>query len=174
MKTIPELAEMFNYGAQMYGRLYHAKPPTCESVAKIQSSLGITLPEIFIEFAKRCPRYGVWFASIGNDYDNHIHILKLNEIYHGTTSDSLPAHLIMFNHGHDGDCDCFDISAKVADVNEYPLVYCSIPEDEDPSPPTSVISIEKTFHEYLERWAIDMKTSYEKYLKRQKHTNNPI
>jgi hypothetical protein len=122
MKTIPELAEMFNYGAQMYGGLYHAKQPTRESVAKIESSIGITLPAIFIEFAGLCPRYGVWFASIGEDYDGHIHILKLNQTYHGSTADSLPAHLIVFNHGHDGDCDCFDISEKLAGQNDYPLV----------------------------------------------------
>ena len=50
---------------------YPSRPPTAESVERIESALRITLPPLFVEVAAACSSYGGWFNSIGDDYESH-------------------------------------------------------------------------------------------------------
>lgn len=95
------------------------RPPTPESISRIESTLRITPPALFIEVAKACSSYGGWFNSIGDDYENHQHILSLNAAFHGG---GLATRYVLMTHGHDGDCDAWDLGATPAD-GEYPIVY---------------------------------------------------
>ena len=102
-------------------------PPTAESVERIESVFRIALPPLFIEVAAACPSYGGWFNSIGDDYQSHAHILTLNAaLYAG----GLPPRYALINHGHDGDCDAWDLEAPPI-RGEPPIVYFSYDDEAD-------------------------------------------
>jgi hypothetical protein len=70
---------------------YPSRPPTADSVERIESNLRIAIPRLFIDVAAACPSYGGWFNSIGDDYQSHAHILNLNAALHrGRTEDRRP------------------------------------------------------------------------------------
>ena len=74
-----------------------------------QVRLTIELPPLFIEVAAVLSAYGGWFNSIGDDYENNYHILDMNaSLYSG----GLPSRYVLLNHGHDGDCDAWDLEAS--------------------------------------------------------------
>ena len=98
---------------------YPSRPPTAESVERIESALRITLPSLFIDVAAACSSYGGWFNSIGDDYESHAHIINLNEGFHAA---GLSPRYVLMNHGHDGDCDAWDTEAPPID-GELPIVY---------------------------------------------------
>ncbi len=125
------------------GSWYPSKPATQESVGHIENVLKFKIPQDFVEFSRLVHNYGVWFGSIGEDYASHNHLLVLNEAFHQTDDSSiaLPLHWVLINHGHDGDCDCFDITAGTD--GEYPIYYINV---ESPSAPQLLAS---TFKEYL-------------------------
>src|SRR4051812_9406500 len=75
----------------------------------IGANAGIALPPLFIEVAAACPAYGGWFNSIGDDYENNYHILSMNAALH---AGGLPPRYVLLNHGHDGDCDAWDLEAS--------------------------------------------------------------
>lgn len=110
----------------------NAKPPTQVSIETIHRELGIRIPEDFVRLATSCPSYGSWLASLGEDFENGWRITRLNELFHdarrmddGENSQALPKHLVMLNHGHDGDCDCWDTRVVTAS-GEHPVVYVSL------------------------------------------------
>ncbi len=117
-----------------YSGWYHVAPPTKSSVAKIQDALGILIPEDYIRIATACPCYGGWLAGIGDDYEHRCHILTSNHILHNPSDEPdnfahpLPAHMVMLNHGHDGDCDCWDVREATAS-GEHPIVYLCLESD---------------------------------------------
>ena len=127
--------------------MLQAQPATASSIELIQKTLGITVPSCFVELSRRCPTYGCWLASIGEDCDKTtIGILHLNRVFHDISEGpALAANLVLLNHGHDGDCDCWDLSAQQCG-NEYPIVYCNV---ESTAPVTKVVA--STFHQYVER-----------------------
>ncbi|MHB1562101.1 MAG: SMI1/KNR4 family protein [Isosphaeraceae bacterium] len=98
---------------------YPSRPPTPESIARIEAALRLTLPSLFIEIAAACSSYGGWFNSIGDDYESHAHILSLNA---GFRAEGLPPRYVLMNHGHDGDCDAWDLEASPVG-GELPIVY---------------------------------------------------
>jgi hypothetical protein len=128
IKTLIELVGIATEPWGSHGQ-FHAVQPTAHSIEKIQRDLSIIIPADYIQIASACPSYVGWFASIGEDYDHPCHILPLNGAFHN--SDDPPAlcqHFILLNHGHDGDCDCWDIRATAVD-GEHPIVYVDLESD---------------------------------------------
>lgn len=99
-----------------------ATAPTESSISRINSTLGIILPQPFIEFARSCPSYccGL-FASIGEDFDDSDHILSINREFHTGEIPCVPPWLTIINKGHDDDCEGFDTRHRKG--NEYSVVY---------------------------------------------------
>ena len=146
-----QLIQVFTLINEPYSSAYVAAQPTAESIQRIGQALKITLPEKLLRFARDCPSYGTWFASIGPDYDSYLHILELNNEFrregefgnNGKVLSPLPPDLIMINHGHDGDCDCLEIGSFHEQTAEYRISYWS----QTNARPTLSWA---TFHEYLE------------------------
>jgi len=148
MKTLEELAAWKTKKWMPWTcSWYPSKPATEASVTHIESALQVALPRNFVEFSKLVHNYGVWFGSIGDDYDSHNHLLRLNEAFHQPEDGdiALPERWVLINHGHDGDCDCFDVSGGSSP--EYPIYYINV---ESPGEP---VLMGKTFQEYLEMHA---------------------
>jgi len=107
--------------------------PTNASVKRIEKELNIHVPEDYVRLAKACGLYTVALASIGEDYQSSDHILSLNRDFHGEISQDLfgamlPPYLVIINHGHDGDCDCWD-TREVTSVGEHPIIYFPLEGD---------------------------------------------
>ena len=162
MYSVSELAELFDYGAQMYGQLSKTQAPTKSSIKKITSTLKVKLPDSFIEFANISKKYSIWFASLGEDYDNPFHILKVNSLFHNNSSS--PKYLVAFNLGYDGDYDCFD-TRTINQLGEHPLVYYSLEEISEKE--QTLILLEKSFIAYLTKYSLKMKDEYDIYLKKK-------
>jgi hypothetical protein len=105
---------------------YPSAPPTPASLSRIEKTLGLRIPAIYAELARVAPNYGVWFGSIGPDFDSHNHILKLNEAFHRGDDEfaPLPPNFILLNHGHDGDCDCWNLEELVA--GEHAIFHVNV------------------------------------------------
>ena len=146
------LTELFSIATEPWGSSswYRAAAPTRPSIDRIQRELGITIPEDFVRLAKACPSYGGWLASIGRDYKRPVHILSLNESFH-TAEDggSLPRHFVLLNHGHDGDCDCWDTRAVTAS-GELRIVYVSLDSPESESAQSRF----ESFRDYIEHFVL--------------------
>ena len=97
---------------------YPSRPPTSESVARIEFTLRIKLPRPFIEVAASCPSYGGWFGSIGNDFANGNHILSINAALRDA---GLAPRYVLLNHGHDGDFNAWDTEEQ-PNEGEFPIV----------------------------------------------------
>ncbi len=129
---LPILLELCEYAcARRSG--FGLQPATSASVERISDELGIRLPVELVDVSRECPSYGSWFAGLGEDYSHPMHILRLNEEFHGPLESDgwhpLPEHLVLLNHGHDGDCDCWDTSELCAS-GEHPIVYLCLDADE--------------------------------------------
>lgn len=118
-----KLVGAFRLLSAPYSKAYGAQPPTEVSIERINRSLGIVLPPVFIKFARECPIYGTWFASIGEDFESFMHLLELNRVFHEAEGDEpgdpRPPWLVMINHGHDGDCDCLDSRTYKERTGDY-------------------------------------------------------
>lgn len=148
MKTLEELAAWKTKQWMPWtGSWYPSKPATKESVAFIENALKILLPRDFVEFSRLVYNYGVWFGSIGDDYDSHNHLLRLNEAFHQAENGgiALPEGWVLINHGHDGDCDCLDVSSGSG--SEYLIYYINVECPREP------VLMARTFREYLEKHA---------------------
>jgi hypothetical protein len=120
MLSIEQLLSLF---AMAFTREGGDSRPTIKSVDRINRELGIVLPASFIKFAERCPGYTSLFSSIGEDFDSAYHILNVNREFHSDEPHySVPRWFVVFNHGHDEDCDGFDSRKSGAD-GEYPVMY---------------------------------------------------
>ena len=149
MIPIETLVELCGYAFEPWGNSswYSSAPATEASIARISHELGVSIPPEFILLSQNCRVYGGWFASIGEDYDGPVHILRLNQIFHETDEEyeALPSHLVLLNHGHDGDCDCWDTSC-VSEQGEHPIIYFDLD-----SPERHLQDYRfATFREYLE------------------------
>lgn len=124
------LTELFEIATAAYSRAPWccALAPTPQSLDRIQRELGIRIPDDLVRLATACPSYGSWLASVGEDFHGS-HIIKLNAVFHAPAEEEgyakLPGHLIMLNHGHDGDCDCWDTRVVTAS-GEHPIVYVCV------------------------------------------------
>ncbi len=130
-------------------------PPTANSIDRIEHELGLKLPGDYVRIARECPCYGTWLAGIGEDFDNGLHILQLNRLFKSQTEDGddaylpLPSRYVLFNHGHDGDCDCWDTQETV-ETGEHPIVYIDLDADELIPGPVRY----RGFREYIEQYAL--------------------
>jgi hypothetical protein len=123
MLTLDQLVALHALGFSVEYPGCRASAPSAASISRINHTLGIVLPHIFIEFAERCPAYsGSHFVSIGEDFENPRHILNLNEEFHVTEPPCVPPWLIVVTHVYDGDCDGFD-SRHHDDSGEYPFMH---------------------------------------------------
>jgi hypothetical protein len=120
------LRELFDTATEPWRGSYHVEPPTPQSIQRIQQELSITIPDDYIHIATNCPSYGVWLAGIGEDYDHAFHILRLNGVFHDYNDlPALPQQFVLLNHGHDGDCDCWD-TREITASGEHSIVYVDV------------------------------------------------
>jgi len=140
MISFDRLTELFEIATAPWSQRpwANAAPPTPGSIDRIQRQLGIRIPEDFVRLAMVCPSYGSWLASIGEDFDNGLHITRLNQLFHdgarlhdGEKGLALPPHFIMLNHGHDLDCDCWDTMSLTAS-GEHPILYICLGTGTEP------------------------------------------
>ena len=124
MLTLDQLVDLYAVGFSAEYPGCRASAPTAASISRINSTLGIVLPPIFIAFAQKCAAYGgSYFASIGEDYGNPCHILRVNEEFHARGARwCVPSWLIVVTHIYDGDCNGLD-SRRRGESGEYPVVY---------------------------------------------------
>jgi hypothetical protein len=101
---------------------YRSAPPTDLSLRRIEAELGFRPPALFVEVARACPAYGGWFGSIGDDFDNHNHLVRINQAFR---EEGLSPRYVLLNHGHDGDCDAWDTDARPGADGELPIVSFS-------------------------------------------------
>jgi hypothetical protein len=79
--TVNKALTLFELLFRPWAQAFVVEPPTVESVRHINAELGIQLPQSMIAFASQCNSYGAWFAGLGEDYSNHLHILNINRIF---------------------------------------------------------------------------------------------
>lgn len=114
-------------------------PPTEDSVKIINKKFGITLPDLIIYFSQNS-RY--FYSGLGKDFDNHYHILRLNQHcrkmrrralkgqgdYPGQWAYCLPTHfIVLWGSMMDDDYTCLDTSKFDTSTGEYELTYWSPP-----------------------------------------------
>jgi len=141
------LFELLRYAFEPW-RPYDAdmlSPPTQRSLDRIFAETGIRIPEIFSSMAFACPNYISWFAGLGEDSNRVNHFLEQLRAFR---DEGLPSRYVIFNHGFDGDCDCWDTEA--AYDNEPPIVYVQLNNN---GIVNSVRPWATTFREYLDRHA---------------------
>ena len=137
-----ELFELVEYASEPWGHTYPATPATGASLARIADELGIVVPPLLIGVSRHCRSYGGWFASIGEDYQSWMHLVALNRAFREA---GLPDHLVMLNHGHDGDCDCFVAGGN--EPGEYEIEFWRVHENRRPA--ERVRTIAPGFRDYL-------------------------
>ena len=101
------------------------------SIKYINSHFGISLPPKLIDMANKSQNFGSWFDSLGPDFSNPFHIIRINRIYHrmrrrphgGKWQRAKPRYLLVINHGHDDDCDCLDLRTWDSETGDYPIQY---------------------------------------------------
>jgi len=104
-----------------------SRPPTAASVARVEARFGIKLPGLLLEVARSNPSYGYWFNSIGNDYRNPNHILKVNASFRAR---GVPDRYVVFAQGFDDECDAWDLG-ELGFGQERPIVYFHFSEDDE-------------------------------------------
>jgi len=113
MKQLTQI-QRFDALMQGYGPV-HARP-TAVSLAHIQAHFGVRFPNELIQFARDAAHFHCWFASLGPDFDNPHHIIRINSYWRRRRPKRrIPRHLIAFNLGFDDDLDCFDLSMTPPD-----------------------------------------------------------
>lgn len=124
--------------------------PSTADIERIQEALGMVIPADFVHLARSCPVYERWFAGIGPNSEEHNHILPLNRRHHDPLSlwvtnggALLPSNLILFNHAHDGDAECWLVDPMSS--TEPPIYYIDIEE----SQASEMVLIQTTFRRHL-------------------------
>ena len=106
-----------------FGSVDPRSQPTLSSLRAIAERLAFCVPRDFVDFAKLCPAYASWFVSIGEDFENPVHILRMNEEYHDPSILKLPSDLVLINHAYDGDLTCYDLSRR-DEKDRFSICYC--------------------------------------------------
>jgi hypothetical protein len=129
-----------------------AAKPTAKSLAKIEGALGLEIPDVYRRIANECPNYGAYLNGIGEDYGQEVHILRLNQLFHDQKiiRPALPAHFVLISHGHDGDCDCWDLRVKES-AGEHPIVQVKLEKAREDAPAVVRVANERfeSFRDYL-------------------------
>jgi hypothetical protein len=133
MASFDTIKELFGLVTQ--DMKWGAAPPTRSSIKKIDDSLGVRIPDAYVQVATACPNYGAYLNGIGEDYDHEVHMLRLTHWFRSGPVPPLPEYYVLISHGHDGDCDCWDTREKTAS-GEHPIVGVSLQEAYGDTPPT--------------------------------------
>ncbi|MBU6954512.1 SMI1/KNR4 family protein [Hahella sp. NBU794] len=128
MYSLEKLAEVND---MVSGYVCHQEKPTLDSINRVNEHFGFSLPQGLIDFAMLSAKFGSFFASLGEDYYNHYHIIRVNRIFrrlrrraHGDKwRAAKPKPYIVINHGHDRCCDCIDTSDWNEAIQEYRIVF---------------------------------------------------
>lgn len=106
-------------------------PPTAQSIAHINATLTLQLPDSLIWCAQNTGACQPWLASLGEDVDSRHHILHIasrtSKIRRrvigaqGRWEFVRPAAFIPLNRGDDHDYDCLDGSAFDPSSGEYAI-----------------------------------------------------
>jgi len=139
MKIIPVCFEP--WGSSPW---YPSAPPTDRSIQAIESALKIKLPPLLIEIAASFTSYGGWFGSIGEDFDSKNHIMSINKAFR---EEGLTPNFVLFNHGHDGECDGWELDAT-QDAGELPIVWLTLGTWDTKIMARRVVA--QTFAEYMD------------------------
>ncbi len=119
------------------------RPPTRNSVSRVEKSLGVKLPNLLLEVARSHPSYGYWFNSIGNDYRGCNHILGVNASFRER---GVPNRYVVFAQGFDDECDAWDLGEPCSG-GERPIVYFHFSDDNELTDLTRRFN---TFHEFMD------------------------
>lgn len=104
-------------------RCQHPRP-TEFSIRRINEHFHMTLPRSLLEFVRSWRASGRWFASLGDDYESPEHIIRINSYWRRRRlTRRIPHHFIVFNLGHDEDCDCFNLDGYDHASGEYEIRY---------------------------------------------------
>ena len=124
-----QLSQIQRFDALMTGHGHAHERPTAASLAHIQAHFGVRFPHELIQFARDAAHFHSWFASLGPDYDNPQHIIRINSYWRRRRPKRrIPRHLIAFNLGFDDDFNCFDLSMTPPDriaTGEHAVRYWS-------------------------------------------------
>lgn len=122
-------------------------PPTEESIRRINHHFSIAIPDELIYLAQHCKSYRAMFVSLGPDYADPDHIIRVNSFWRRRrVTRRLPRHLVMFRNGHDEHCWCFDIADTLSPL---PVQFWSPDELHYPSSARPITRY-PSFSEYLD------------------------
>jgi hypothetical protein len=117
--------------------------PSRDSICRIEAHFGMSLPAGLIQFARQAKHFNGWFASLGRDYTNPRHIIRINSYWRRRRKTrAIPRQLVAFTVGFDEDLECFDLFSFQADSGKCEIRYWT-PGVVDASPYAS-------FAEYME------------------------
>ena len=140
---------------------FQAHPkPTKESISHINEHFGIRLPELLVELAFESESFSSWFPSLGDNYEDLSHIIRINALYrnkrirrNGKWGYAMPRDFVILNLAFDQDCDCLDTSNLVN--GEYIIKYWYPNMEEPPK------IIGENFEDYITRniqfWSKNLK-----------------
>ena len=121
--NLNQLIEKANDLPMARRRFQHPRP-TQFSIRRINEHFRITLPESLLEFVRSWRSSGNWFASLGDDYDSPFHIIRMNSYWRRRRpTRRIPRNFVIFNLGHDEDCDCFNLDVYDPASGEYEIRY---------------------------------------------------
>ena len=123
MRSLDAVVELFGLATQ--DMKWGAALPTKRSLERIHETLGVRIPDAYVQVAAACPNYGAYLNGIGEDYDHGVHMLRLTQWFRSASVPPLPSHYVLLSHGHDGDCDCWD-TREVEASGEHPIVHVSL------------------------------------------------
>src|ERR1019366_7873320 len=95
--------------------LFSSRPPAETRIRRVEEAFKLKLPRVLLHVALACPSYGAWFGSMGEDFSSDNHMLEINRVFH---NEGVPVRYVLLNHGHDGNCDAWDLEATPADGGE--------------------------------------------------------
>lgn len=118
------------------------RPPTADSVARIESHLRLKLPPELVQMARESRHFHHWFAGLGPDFVSSTHIVGVNGRWRREgPARRLPHGLVAFTLGFDDDLDCFVLDSAAAAAPRAIRHWSPGPAD-----PREYV----TFREYLE------------------------
>lgn len=121
--NLDQLIDKANDVPMAYHRLQHPRP-TPFSIRRINEHFQMTLPASFLQFVRSWRSSGNWFAGLGSDYDSPFHIIRINSFWRRRRrTRRIPHNLVIFNRGHDEDCDCFNLDVYDPASGEYEIRY---------------------------------------------------
>lgn len=135
------LIERFDAAVTMGGTEF--RPPTADSVARIESHLRLRLPPELVQMARESRHFHHWFAGLGPDFVSPTHIVGVNGRWRREAPPRRPpANFVAFTLGFDGDLDGFVLDPSAAGSPPRAIRHWSPGVDDGPR--------HASFREYLE------------------------